>query len=495
MRSDQALGVLLFSPSDGTALACDGSHVRTLQHYTAIPFHCAWWTDRDFDEIATMFRSRGQGRFRGSDYLRPKMPVILRDLGCWAGEGEDRERAARAAFHVYEGVLTRLREVVDFEQPPAPTLALGLRQYMVDDGVSERLPAATRRALQGASQSFTLTAPRDVMHGGVRRGRSRRGASRGQLIPLRVHRQDHALRITQPPVPTPGASWRSEELPSDRDKALVKVETLAAEGPVLARIMLHAMGDPLVGRILNYGNGASALRRTTNEGRKVREPNTRDWICSTELLQLRTLDPNCEVEVLELLRCDWEEVADNPARALLEAHLERCGRRGQLSYIDGLVAENLWVAIARGARGGGDSASMWVQALDRAHTSLHAMRVAMLIEAQGWEDWQVSSFGFGQVWLRYTGAPEGSPLNELACEQLARMAEVSETIPPLLPPDPGPARRAIAGRLVAEKAAEGREARTMAAVALMGQPEALIKTGDVPAALFGAGRQEQRACA
>ena len=189
-------------------------------------------------------------------------------------------------------------------------------------------------------------------------------------VTVRRNRLRHAREVLATPVPC-DTGWELEKIVA-RDRNDKWLETLNT--PFLVKCTVSNV-KPIIAEVLSWGSGSR---------------NVRTWLTDIEWRIVRQYG---DVTVSSALVCK------NPATPLQQLDLLPNGPLDELSFTNGLIAEQIWTAMTNKQRYKGDSsrytaAAAWLRSADR----MVMFDYAQKLQARGLN---VMSYGVGNVVLRY----------------------------------------------------------------------------------------------
>lgn len=329
-----------------------------------LPGQTLWITNCQFGDLK-QFGLNLNPKIADEGYFRTRIKQIVTELGL-SQYAPDQQ--ASFLVSIIGNALEMMKRQLNLIHIPANSLAQAVGHLF---GVREGAPnSALLQVSELACQRYTQCE------------RERR-LEKVEIFPLWFHRVDWARDLLTQPLPAsedirviPPASLPS----SGQDVALLVKWAQENNLPLFARIKINAL-ESTVGRLLNYGAGASALRGETFNGASYETRNMREWCALPELAVLAGAG---EVEVLEVaISNGWMRT---PVKVLDT-------KASSVSYSYGLVAENLWVGITRRHNDYRQSRTLttaWIQSIDRMRCLLAAEK---LIE----HGMDIANYGYGRV--------------------------------------------------------------------------------------------------
>jgi hypothetical protein len=305
----------------------------------------------------------GHVNFRSESYLRSTLRHLYTELGI-----DPQYVSPNIVASVLSTIIQRVIEQAKTKYQVTP------RSMALNIDFAAALNAPISQIAPDIYQLFEASA----QHAYVRTVQTNAYLSQGAALTLRRNRLTHARDLLALPVP-PDTQWEfiaRDKLPANQQEIEAMLERLTTA--FLVRCNARNI-NPLVAEVFSVGSGAKVIR---------------DWLTDIEWRQAREW---AEIEYNSLLLCNAESEVMLQARALPE------GQYAPLSITCGLLAEQIWTALARkqrgtrGEAGRYTAAAAWLRALDRALMFGYAQQ----LHAKGLTIW---GYGGGNVVLRY---PEG----------------------------------------------------------------------------------------
>lgn len=329
-----------------------------------LPAQTLWITNCQFGDLKQFGLSLNP-KIADEGYFRTRIKQLITELGL---SNLTPDKQASLLVSIVGNTLTMIKHQLNLVHIPANSLAQAVGQLF---GVREAAPRSILlQVSELACQRYTQCE------------RERR-LEKVEIFPLWFHRFDWAKEILGQPLPT-SEDIRlipQSSLPrSGQDVALLVDWAKENNLPLFAKIRINAL-ESTVGRLLNYGAGASSIRGETASGSGYESRNMREWCALPELSVLAGAG---EIEILEVAVANgWMR---SPVSLL-------ANKASTVSYSYGLVAENLWVGLTRRHNDFRQSRTLttaWIQSLDRMRCLLAAEK---LIE----HGMDIANYGYGRI--------------------------------------------------------------------------------------------------
>lgn len=323
-----------------------------------------WVTNANLEDLVKAGLHKSP-KIAHTGYFKARLEQIVKELGLGA-EGITQHCAMLA--ELLGSTASMAKQQLGFTQFPLRGLAQGVGQLYGFPDCADGSAIQNIAMLSG--QRYTAC-------------ERRRRLENAEVFSFWEPRYEWAKQLLAEPLPNNSDLQviPPHSLPTNGRNAIAVVEWAKENRiPLFANIKIHALEED-VGRLLNYGAGATPVSNRTEAG-SVSVRNGRDW-CA--LPELEVLVESGDVELLK--------VAMAPGWIASGLHVFE-NKLAPVSYSYGLVAENLWSGIMRRPDQSGviskNLSTSWLQAVDR----MRCLRVAERVGGLGMD---VISYGNGRI--------------------------------------------------------------------------------------------------
>lgn len=329
-----------------------------------------WWTNLIYHDFCDVQLNRNAG-FKHEGWLRSTFMQLMSELGL-NENGLDGERAAPILSSIAQRVVDFARQRYGVDRLPSQRLNEDIANRLL--GTSSKLPSSQQSIIDSIAE-----------HAYVATTLNTNATEHQPSMTLKRNRLRHARDVLKTTFPA-DEGWAVHE------GSVTAHELEGLEKPFLIKCSITNV-NPLVGEILSINGGSRTVR---------------EWFTNIEW---NTLRDYADIRIHALI----ESTAQSPGldTRLADHHLS------ELSFSEGLLAEQVWTGITTKRRAGLNrrfygAAAAWTRSADRMimfeyASKLHGCGIT------------VSSYGLGNVTIRY---PE---------EQLDRIIRIASDCG-LLPP-------------------------------------------------------------
>lgn len=345
------------TPSEGWA-SVDGAPARRINSITELESNVKWLTNLEFVDFYANQLGKNPNFFY-SAFLRTELKSIADDIGAGV-EQLSADKAVQVLSTVFSNVMNLAvgRLQINLEAPNAKTLQEFISARTIN---KNKIPDEVNAVLKHAYQCWTQCI--------TRYNREWKSAT------LRKPRYQHAIDVLSTPVPSENR-WvyiNNDRMPAAGPHRIDWC--VAHEQPVLANVVVSPRRTDLAG-VISYNSGAAVERA---------------WLSQPELLWVSLF---CDVEVIGAFLCEagfehQKEIDSFPA----------LGDFSHASFSLGLLAENLWVALASPRTTLTNQKyftprAVWYRSIDR----IEMFKSAAAMHRAGF---QVIGYGVGSVLVNY----------------------------------------------------------------------------------------------
>lgn len=366
---------------DGMWVSRNGTAARRLTSIHDLPNDTIWFTNLNYKQM-TATRLHAHPNFKGSDWLRIPMAVIMDEYGLNADSMTPNTSAEMLAMFAYRIVNTLSNEF--------GLQGIGRKSRLVEDIVEAFklpkpiLPDLIYSAFEGISTHYNVATIHNMSFSSSMK---RLRTTRNRLI--------HAREMLSLPLP-PDTGWETDtQVAKDfSDDWLDKVTN-----PFLVKVRIHSM-NPIMAETLSFGSGGNVIR---------------EWITDVEWREVRKY---AQVDVLAAIHCR-QESAVSPLLDKLPK-----GQFAQLSPTYCIIAEHFWLAhcqlrVVRTIKRH-PAAAAYLRSMDR----MVLFREAIKLHSRGLT---IHQYGVGAMSVNYADNDLGRTIS-LCCEYglLPSRAKINE---------------------------------------------------------------------
>jgi len=365
-----SIGVALYS--DATPYSREGNWACeyrgqpfSFSSASDLPGQTLWITNCDLQDLIEVGLNKNP-KIAHHGYFRTRLNLMVQELGM---RDMTPEQQCTLLAEVLGNAAAMARHHLGLAQHPIRGLAQGVGQVF---GFTEPpRGSSVYKIAEQACQNYTSCE------------RERR-YEKADVFSFWMPRCDVAKSLLETPVPgNEGISVIPAHNLPDMGRNPASLVEWATENkvPLFARVKILGV-EETVGKLMNYGSGASDVSGQGFGGAQYSARNQREW-CA--LPELDMLVQSGDVHVLQVGHATgWQ-------RSGLHVYEDRLA---PVSYAYGLVAENLWYGITRRADATGSVSkslsTAWIQAVDR----MRCLQVAVRLHSIGME---VINYGNGRI--------------------------------------------------------------------------------------------------
>jgi|GEM_PF-2113291 len=337
---------------DGAWASISGGNPRRIESIHDLPNDIIWYTSLMFADY-NQSRLARHPNFRGSDWLRTAMPLLLAEFGL------DEPNATRGMAAKYMALLSaRVLKVSNkrFGLVPANPFALAEDFSVAFDLPRPRLPEEMQAAFHSLAEHYYVQVVSDVST-----------STRQSVMRLTRNRLVHAREMLSVPLP-PDIGWQNIKIQKDNSDAWL--DTLTT--PFIARVRIKNI-NPAVADIMSFGSG----------GKQIKE-----WMTDIEW---RVYREHCTIDIVSVFACKNDELVIHPMAGYLPT-----GILSELSPTFGIIAENMWLSLCKGFRSGSSAppkytaAAAYLRAIDR----ITLFKIALQLATRGIS---INSYSTGSI--------------------------------------------------------------------------------------------------
>lgn len=322
------------------------------------------WLTNITVESAFNSQLKNTPRLLDDKYLRVSTSSMILELGLKSCSLEEQ---AKCVAHIFNNTMRLASRYFRLDEPPKGSLAAG-----IPAPIGHVQPKISDPTILGAAQQSILQFTACE--------RRLPGAERVEYVSLIIPRVKHANAVISAGAPWDDFFWLSpNQLPPANQRLKWIVESPL---PMLCKVRILSI-DREMNHLVNWGNGAGSFSKRTITNAAFVTTNQRQYVTSNEL---KVLAQFCRIEV--------DEVAISNTPPETNYSLPDGGPICDLSYSYGLIVENLWCALLRGADGTYLRTPMtaWIHATDRMYCLQHAKHLST-------RGFTVNGYGYGRITL------------------------------------------------------------------------------------------------